>query len=376
MYRVNRFNTVLVSAVLGFSVLILLRRLVNLHNIGGGEFQHADWLINYSSGIVRRGISGEIFLGLSDIFGANALLLVSITQGLLTIGVIAALYAKAWSLGMSDRVTILLLSPVLVLFWVNDTTGAYRKELLGLFAFLPLLLPARPVWVVTSLVLFTLAVFFHEANAALAAALTFAIWLRSGEQSARLPIGILWFVALLGAGFSVIYADVPDYAAMCQRLLDAGLSEQLCHGIFPFLSEGFDNNLRAVQVIVLESDDVSLPIVAFLVILLFLPCLWIAQKILISKKEWIAFLISPCLIFGLYPIATDWSRWLSMQVFVMTFLLLILAEKRKNFAEPVEKYTYTLLIAFGLGIGVDQIAPMPLGGVIFNVFQSMANILN
>ena len=55
------------------------------------------------------------------------------------------------------RAAILLLSHALVLFWVNDTVGAYRKEILGFAAFVPLLLPASGGRTAAALLIFALA---------------------------------------------------------------------------------------------------------------------------------------------------------------------------------------------------------------------------
>jgi hypothetical protein len=375
MFRVYRFNAFFITGALGFSALLLVWRLRNLHKMGGGEFQHADWLINYSSGLVRRGISGEFFLSLASIVDVSPLLLVSLFQGVLTLILIFAVLLKGLSIGMSDRMFLLLLSPALVLFWINDTTGAYRKELLGLAAFLPLLLPQlhRLVSVASLLLLFAVGAFLHEANLVLAPALTFSLYLRFGRKNFIIPSLFLWGIAIGAAVFAVTYAHLPDTVAMCQRLLDAGLSEQLCHGIFPWLADGFDGTTSAVAVIILER--VSLPIVALLtILLLFLPS-WIGWKFLTLRWERAAFLISLCAVFALYPIATDWSRWLSMQVWAMTFLILILAETREGIDEPIPKSLYAILLSFNLGVGIDQIAPTPLAGFIFNVFASLENFL-
>lgn len=352
-----------------------MRRLLRLTNSGGGDFQHADWLINYSSGTIRRGISGEFFLALSQVLNVSPLVLVSVVQAALIIVLIAALFIKALSFRMPDLTVILLLSPALVLFWINDTSAAYRKELLGLAAFLPLLFArtSGPVGVAVTLLLFTAAVFFHEGNAVLAPALSAALLIRLKRKRALLPIALLWLIALVATVFSLVYARVPDTEAMCQRLLNAGLNDQICGGIFLWLDDGFDRTTSAVKHIVL--DRVSLPVVAVFIVLLHLPCLLIARGIVRGPWEWVTFLTSSGAIFALYPISTDWSRWLSMQIFVLTFLLLILAEKRGGFSQSVPRGVYALVLAFCLGVGIDQIAPEPLTGFVHTLGRAVANVI-
>lgn len=374
---VDRFNAMLVLAVLGSSALLLLKRLAHLTSIGGGEFQHADWLLNYSDGIVRRGISGEIFLALSQLTDISPLLLVTAVQAVLTVGLIGVLLLKAYTFRMSDLTALLLLSPALVLFWVNDTTGAYRKELLGLTAFVPLLFhrTSTALGVAVMLVLYTIAVFFHEGNLVFAPALTFALLIRFGTtRTMKTATALLWGISAVAVVFSLIFKTVPDSAGMCQRILDAGLSETLCGGIFTWMVEGAV--VDPVSAVVLNNEEVSLPLVALLIVLLLLPCLWIARSVVQTRSEWLYLAISSGTIFLLYPLATDWSRWLSMQIFVLTFLILMLAERRGRLERPVSKPLFALMLAFFLGVGIDQITPMPLSGFVFNFFDAIGAVLS
>lgn len=372
---VRRFNALLVCFVFLCSALLLLRRLVYLTKAGGGGFQHADWLVNYSSGIVRRGISGEFFLYLSQVSGISPLWLVSAVQATLTLLLIGVLLIKALQLKMPDMVVILMLSPALVLFWINDTTSAYRKELLGLAAFLPLLFArtSGQLGVVVAVITYGVSVFFHEGNLVLAPGLSVALYLRCGRDRAVFPVLTLWLITFAAAVFSVIYVSVPDTDAMCARLVAAGLSDSLCIGIFPWLVDGFDGTTSAVKVIVL--DRVNIAVVTLMTVLLLLPGLWAAHRVLRGRFEWAVFLVCAGTPFALYPIATDWSRWLSMQVFVMTFLLLILAETRAGLSAPVHRITYLLVLCFCLLAGINQIAPEPVGGFVYNLVHAVGVVL-
>lgn len=374
---VDRFNAMLVLFVLGSSALLLMRRLVYLTNIGGGEFQHADWLLNYSSGIVRRGISGEFFLALAQLTSISPLVLVTIVQAVLTVTLIAVLMLKAFSFRMSDLTVILLLSPALVLFWVNDTTAAFRKELLGLAAFIPLLFhrTSGTLGVASMLVLYAIAVFFHEGNLVFAPALTFALLIRFGVSPTMIRATILlWAISAVAVIFSLVFKTVPDSTAMCQRILDAGLTDQLCGGIFHWMVEGAKTN--PVANIVVFNPEMNMLLVGLLIVLLHLPCLWIASFVVQNRTEWLYLAISSGTIFLLYPIATDWSRWLSMQVFALTFLILMLAEQRGRLGKPMSKPLYVVTLAFFLCIGIEQIAPMPLKGFVFNFFDAIEAVLS
>lgn len=139
-FSINWLNVLVVAVIFFSSILLLLRRSLYLAQLGGGSFQYADWLINFSSGIVRRGFSGEFILTLSDLIGVGPVWLVSMVQAIVIAAIILALFIKGLQIGMPDYAVILLLSPFLILLWANDHNNAYRKEIVGMFALFPMLL--------------------------------------------------------------------------------------------------------------------------------------------------------------------------------------------------------------------------------------------
>lgn len=374
MYRSDRLNAVIVAFIFGFSALLLLYRLIILIQYGGSGFQHADWLINFSDGVVRRGISGEFFLALGAVLSANPLYLVGVAQGALILLLIGGLFLKGWTLGMTDRVVLLLLSPALIIFWVNSPESAYRKEIIGLCAFLPLLFArtSGPWGTALSVTIFGVAAFFYEANAFLAPGLMLMLQLRHGAQGT----GVVRIVALLAAAslvFAAVFVDLPTSDGMCRRILAAGLDDPLCRGIFPWLAEGFDGTTDKVAFF-LDELNVSLVVAIAAVVLLHIPCIWIARRLLRGRLEWSYFLLSSAVIFALYPLATDWSRWLSMQVFVMTFVLFLLGELRGGLDRPVPQKAFAFLLAVFLGVGINHIAPTPVPGVVFWFWESVERL--
>ena len=60
----------------------------------------------------------------------------------------------------------------------------------------------------------------------------------------------------------------------------------------------------------------------------------------------------------------------------MSFLILILAEKREGIQRPLPRLLFALLIAFNLGVGIDQIAPTPEPGFVYNVFAALERFLS
>jgi hypothetical protein len=97
-----------------------------------------DWLTNYESGFVRRGLIGQVLLTANRVTGLSLVALLSST---LTVSYLAFFW---WTYQIVHRVedkrpiVLLIYSPFLFFFQVNDPLGGFRKEVLflGLFAFM------------------------------------------------------------------------------------------------------------------------------------------------------------------------------------------------------------------------------------------------
>ncbi len=363
----NRVNAFVVTLVYAYSIIYLLRKLIAIWGRDGDDFQHADWLISFSSGIVRRGFSGEIFLTLSEATGIHPVTLVSLAHALLIVLIILALWRIGQRLGMTDLTTLLLLSPLLVLLWVNDIGNAYRKEMLGILAFLPIVLaPGARLSHVVSYGFYIFAVALHEANIFFGPALIYAHSLTADRTLVPVSTVVLGVVTLAGAAFGLIFTSLPDTTAMCQRILDAGGSESLCQGIIPWLASGFSRTGSEVLSI-LAYHNVPLAVLNGLacLALLFL----VASRILKERIEWIAVAIVFLTFLPLFFLATDWSRWLSMQAFAISFILLIKLAKAPDTARPLPVFVFLPALAFCLVVGVKRSIPEPVEGLAFKIAE-------
>jgi hypothetical protein len=94
-----------------------------------------DWLINYQGGIVRRGLTGELFFGLSKITGSNQITVVILFQ-IFIYGIFLFNSSRlAANSSFSVLSIALFLSPAFILFPILHPAGSFRKEIL-LFALL------------------------------------------------------------------------------------------------------------------------------------------------------------------------------------------------------------------------------------------------
>jgi hypothetical protein len=220
---------------------------------------YTDWLIDYSQGFIRRGLSGEIWRLVPD--GIPPLAFTAIFSWLL---ILAAAFGYARLLARSREylhpLTMfgLLFLPSLFFFYIHDHNGIARKEILGYITLLLHLLvvekafpPGKggdlPVgnlrryvgWLIPiSVVLLPAIILVHEGNflmfVPLHGMITLTVLRLHISRSfirAALWSGLLYLPAALA--FGVVYlSGTPDYEALlgvCEKWLSAGaLRESSC----------------------------------------------------------------------------------------------------------------------------------------------------
>jgi hypothetical protein len=95
----------------------------------------SDWLINYSGGFVRRGLSGEVFLLLSDLTLITIPHLIIYTE-FLSYGIFFCIFLSIiYSKKLPFWFILLTISPATVVFPILDPAGAGRKEILYFIIF-------------------------------------------------------------------------------------------------------------------------------------------------------------------------------------------------------------------------------------------------
>lgn len=93
-----------------------------------------EWLVSYSGGFSRRGFSGSLILGISDVTGLNPLWIVFGFQVILLAGILILLYVKVISQPLPLGVMVALFSPMALSYFLVDPGGvAGRKEYLLFF---------------------------------------------------------------------------------------------------------------------------------------------------------------------------------------------------------------------------------------------------
>ncbi len=352
------------------SAMILIARLYFMARAGGTSWQQADWLINFASGPLRRGISGEFFIAVSDLTGLGVVELVCLVQALLVVAVIMGLGASFWRLGPSRRLLLVAVSPAFLFFWVYDPLAGFRKELIGYFAFLPLLacsagMIAKRSALILSFAIFAIGVAFHEVNAFLSPFLLAAFLFCDSETVTKrfvlLSGGLLAAVSLAGLAYAVAYPSIASSEAICAEVIARGAAPDLCNGIFKWLEMDIGEHRETTR------NFALLPNILLLVIsyvLLFSPLF-----LLMAGSRWgrwpiVGTALSFVVFLPLYVMTVDWGRWLAMNFTAVTFVALVALLRFPDcFGDrSIRTGPFVLVLGLSLLYGFFHVNLAPMGG--------------
>jgi len=309
--------------VWAFFVFFSFRYAVEISD-GGNGWKTADWLINYSAGPLRRGLTGTILLAVSDL-GLPPLWLTYIFQ----VSIYAAIFIVVLKLyKQTERGLfwlLILYSPAFLLFPFYDLEGGFRKEIIifSIFAYFCLLY-AQKIITQTKLIIVCLVYILAGLSHELAVfTLPFFIYLlftsaKQGLIKKRTAIifsGILAIASLVILLFVTLHkGDAVASQAMCQSLINRKLNPEICLGAISSLAEdGRKASSRVLELISYKS--LFTPVLFGVAILpLFFTTWW-------KKETYVLLVISAVSLLPLFIVAIDWGRW----VYILTFMLFCLA---------------------------------------------------
>ena len=370
-----------VSLAFLFVVAYWSLRLFDAWTEGGNNWQQGDWLIHCHSGLVRRGLFGSLILELSDLSGLRPLLLTLLLQALFSLGALLLLATHVLRVGLNELTLLALSCPAFfVLFWINQPKAGFRKEVVVFAAFACLLPAARScrarLWTWTSLVVFALACFAHEANTLLLPFYLLGLYLVRPPES-RAWSGTHW-VALLIAGlgtlFALVFSQAADPTSMGRPLLERGESEYLCTGAIEYLRHDLSYALADVGTLLVEETPWSFP----LCVMLGLTPVLLLLKQLGVARGWLVAAAGSFLVFlPLYLLGIDWGRWLSFQVSALTFLALILIAKAHEPPAVPSSWRRGMYVLWALAFlwGMEHIMGHMRGGLTTRVVLDVYNQL-
>ena len=290
----------------------------------GHQWTYGDWLINYSSGFVRRGLSGEFLQLFSRV--VNPIYMITILQILLySIFLFFSCYVIC-NEKQALAVALVVFSPFAFLFPVNDMYAVGRKEIifLAVFAFLIFVSKSqlrqknKDHVIFIFLVIYPIFILLHEALI-LGLPFILALYLVDGIDRKRLITAFLLFIPNLVVFAFCIFSPVTssDVEVIISSIATIKLDG---HGAIEALAYDSERSIRYVKNNRINASFfISL---LLLTVISFIPLLDTIKK-LFSNKYVLFLLLGSLLGFCLLSVvAIDWGRWIHVY-FTALFLFLL-----------------------------------------------------
>jgi len=298
------------------------------------EWAMGDWLINYHGGFVRRGLAGEIAIGLARLSSLDVGIIVIIIQ-LLCYGIFFVfsylLLRKMYLLPYA----MLIISPFIFTFQVNDYYGGHKKEIIY-FALLSFLAWSkcslrREVFeriFFTVLPFYALAVLSHEMLIFFLPYLLILYIIGSKPSRKQYCLLVLCLIpALISFIFSVYFKGTTDQVNVIFDVLGKMhyAIDRIEEGAIKWLDHSIQNGMEEVRVR-LDGYIVSYLAATALALAAFLPIRDTLRALFTNKLVTALFLFSLAGTMLLIIVATDWGRFIYIHL-VSLFILALVVDK-------------------------------------------------
>jgi len=296
-----------------------------------------DWLINYQEGFVRRGLSGSIMIGLSNLLGIKANFIVMWFQIIIFTAYMLIIFLLFYCKKINMWFVLLLLSPVTLFFPILSFPAAGRKEIIlfFLFSFFVFLLQKKLLKSYISVVLFSLlllvATLCHELIVFYLPYFLFAIFLKSRIDKESFPF-IKSLIVISGSVLIMIpiylYGYQINTTSICAGLKEIGLSDNVCSGILSIPSYGLEDVVKTIKnfnYFFNYSIALALGLIPFILFVYYSRSKVLTVKILTAIFMLLFIFSLPIFIF-----ATDWGRWLNIHFLLLLITLTLLLKDNDN----------------------------------------------
>jgi putative flippase GtrA len=300
-------------------------RLIRTHTMGGNSWITSDWLINYEGGFVRRGLVGEILLGVTDYLGLNLLLITGIfiaALWLTYLGFIAAIWWRNEHRGLRDL--FVLVSPAFFAFNLWDFQGGFRKELLLLLFFIAFTLRFRKehrtkpgileliVWAA----FYALGALAHEIF--IFAIPMFILLIVLHRLEGTLSRTAMWTMLLLLFSFTSTatvlllnaLGTADQQTLVCSSLVDRGYGSALCGGAIAYIGS------EAALI------DIGVDWSAVYLVLGGLAALPFLRQKAVNLNLGLVFLATILSLLALFLVGMDWGRWIYLAASFVSIIYL------------------------------------------------------
>jgi len=335
-------------SILGLISLVALCAVLYLYFLRVNEIQFGfkdhgyitgDWLINYTNGLVRRGLFGEIAMQFHRWFGTSPVDVV-LTSKYLAYGILCGsilLLALVKGIGLIE--VLLLISPWALMYDLNDPGGSGRKEVLlfasfAFFAFLQVFSksPSQSIfkrWDFYYLIIvMTIMAFTHEGLIFFFPFFYLPLYLKRGfNKSDFLTFFIPYLVSLLV--LAVLYVFFKG---------NKETADAICNSLNPWSVNG-SLGCDAIHLLAGKHPKVYIGFIKSFTPLLLLTMIpiycygrWVAG--LIKQYLMLTMAITLLLTVPLYGIAIDWGRWIHISglLFFITFFSLKVSSTPRKYS--------------------------------------------
>ena len=331
-----QWPTTALAFLLCLSVIVLTP--LGVYNVQQrSDWAVGDWLINYSGGFVRRGLTGSFALAATSLHVPPTVVILCLQLSLYVV-----VFTAVWVLLRKVRWTVPLLalvfSPATLQFPLMDPNFAFRKEIL-FFALLSTVLWQLRTHVSAIVIIPTLffgcalCVLSHEALLVFFPYLFGALWL--GLPRSQRPLAWAILPAVTAGILFLAVSTHPGTAATAKAVcssLGGTISDPpsgLCGGAIAYLSRSsFEARGDVRRVAIAEHYRRIMPVLILLSLLpvaLQLRTLWLTgqrrQVRIIASSA----LPSMAASIGLFLYGTDWTRWIYIHSFSLMLLLIFTA---------------------------------------------------
>jgi hypothetical protein len=304
------------------------------------DFKHhgyitGDWLINYTNGLVRRGLFGEISMQIHHWFGTSPIDVVLASKYIAYAVLCGSILLLAIVKGIGFIEILMLISPWALMFDLNDPGGSGRKEILlfasfAFFAFLQVFSksPSKSIfkrWDFYYLLIVMIAIAFtHEGLIFFFPFFYLPLYLKRGfNKSDFLTVFIPYLISLMV--LAVLYLFFKG---------NKETADAICNILNPWNINCEAINLLYGQHLKVHSGFVKsfTPLLLLTMIPIYCYGRWVAG--LVKHHLILVMVISLLLTAPLYSIAIDWGRWIHISglLFFITFFSLKSSKTTRKFS--------------------------------------------
>ena len=336
MVKKNYFLIFFIIFLSTFSLLKIFDNVVNLDT-----YEYGEWLINYQSGFIRRGLSGEIIFQLSRLFDGNLQLTYFIILSVICLIFYRLNYILLKNIKFNFFTILILFSPLLYFFFILINGVGVRKEILLFLFYLWYLINIssksfneNSLW--KFIIIFPVLLFIHEGIFFYLPYIFIPILLIKKQEEYKNFIPhflVLIFVSIFSMIILYFFKGSEKNAfEICQSLKNFAPIGCLERGPIFALKNNLlkDQANNSMLFFYLDASLTSWLGYLTYVTYSFVPFILLFKLAEIKNKQTYIFIYFLIIIFSLplFHVAEDWSRWFSIHIHLTVFLLFFLQNKK------------------------------------------------